>query len=175
MLPPMRRKGLVLLVSMAIAGAASASLLAGCGDSSEGETTAQAEKQEQTAKQMTKREFVRRTQAQCHRGYLKQEAAMERYADKHGLNFGGADTREQEEINNAVVLDYVRKRIAYWKSLPRPKGDEKEIGKVIKAMEKGLKISEEDPYRLASGIDPEPFTENRHLTSAYGPWLCGQA
>ena len=165
----------MLLAVLAIAATALASLsLAGCGDSSGAET--QSQEQGEAAKQgMTKKEFVHRTQAQCHRGYLKQEAAMERYANKHGLDFGGANTREREEINNAVVLTYVRKRIAYWKSLPRPEGDEKEIGKIIKAMEKGLKISEKEPNRLASGEDPEPFTTNRHLTAAYGPWLCGQA
>jgi hypothetical protein len=168
----MRRKGLVFLVVLAIVATTLASLLAGCGDSSNGETQAQTQTQKQG---MTKKEFVRRTQAQCHRGYLKQEAAMERYANKHGLDFGGANTREQEEINSAVVLDYVRKRIAYWKSLPRPEGDEKKIGQIIKAMEKGLRISEKNPYRLASGKDPEPFTTNRHLTGEYGPWLCGQA
>jgi hypothetical protein len=169
----MRRKGLVLLVVLAIG---LAGLASGCGDSSSGETQSQAQKQGQVANPgMTKEEFVRRTQAQCHRGYLRQEKAMERYADKHGLDFAGASVKEREEINTAVVLGFVRKRIAYWKSLPRPEGDEKEIQQIIRAMERGLKISETNPYRLASGIDPEPFTKNRHLTAAYGPWLCGQA
>jgi hypothetical protein len=167
----MRRKGLALIAVLAIGLAALSLLVSGCGSSSSGDTATQAQPQG-----MTKEEFVHRTQAQCHRGYLKQEAAMERYAKQHGLDFGGADVREREEINTAVVLDYVRKRIAYWKSLPRPKGDEKEIGRIIKAMEKGLRISTRDPHALAEPPpNNEPFTQNRHLTAAYGPWLCGQA
>ncbi|HKH64488.1 MAG TPA: hypothetical protein VKA35_03390 [Solirubrobacterales bacterium] len=157
-----------MLLVLALVGALAASALAasGCGDSEE--------------EALTKKQFVRRTQGYCNRGYHKQERAMREYADAHGLLFGGGEPWEQELINNAVVLEYVRMRIEYWKSLPPPEGDEKKVGRIIEAMEEGLETSEKEPEALAEPRPghkalPEPFAQNRILTRAYGPWLCGQA
>jgi hypothetical protein len=142
----------------------------GCGSSSSAD--------EET---LTHRQFVHRTQAWCHRGYLKQEKAMRKFAKEHGIVFGGGEPWEQEVLNENVVLDFVRKKIAFWKSLPPPKGEEKEVRKIIVSMEKGVEITEKEPERLAEqgfrkqNPPPEPFAETRELTGEYGPWLCGQA
>jgi len=158
----------MLLVLVLVGGvAALAPIASGCGSSDSEEA-------------LTKKQFVHRTQAYCNRGYHKQERAMERYGRAHNLVFGGGEPWEQELINDAVVLDYVRKRIAFWKSLPPPEGDEKQISQIIEAMEKGLETVEEDPATLAEPRPgrkplPEPFERNRILTANYGPYLCGQA
>jgi hypothetical protein len=160
--------GWILLPLVAIA-LVSLLVVSGCGDSANSEDQA-----------LTKKQFVRLTQAQCHRGYLKQEKVMKEFADRHGLLFGGGEPWEQEVINAGVVYDFVRKRIAYWKSLQPEESYEKEVRQVIKAMEKGLETTEKEPAALAEPRPgkqplPEPFTLNRHRTADFGPWLCGQA
>jgi hypothetical protein len=157
-----------MLLVLALLSAAIALVASGCGDSGSGEEA------------LTKRQFVKRTQAYCNRGYHKQERAMKEYARAHGLIFGGGEPWEQEVLNEEVVLDFVRKRIAYWKSLPPPEGEEKEVRRIIEAMKRGLETTEREPETLAEPRPgekalPEPFAENRRLTRAYGPWLCGQA
>lgn len=142
-------------------------LAGGCGSSGDSE-------------ELTHKQMVHRTQAFCHRGYLKQEKAMRKFAKEHGIVFGGGEPWEQEVLDENVVLGFVRKKIAYWKSLMPPKSDEKQVQKIIESMEKGLGISEKEPQELAEqGFrkkkPQEPFEETRQLTGEYGPWLCGQA
>lgn len=155
----------MLLVLVLLVGAA---FFVGCGDSAESEE-----------KTLTKKQFVRLTESFCNREYKAEERDMERYAEKHGLVFGGGEPWEQERLNEAIVFDYVRDKIAYFKSLPAPEGDEKEVREMIEAFEDGLRKSEEVPASLAEARPgakplPNPFEESYRTTSAYGPWLCGQ-
>lgn len=157
-------------VACAVLGAVALLAVAGgCGSSG---SSAEAE--------LSHRQMVRKTQGFCHRNYKKQERAMEKFAKAHGLVFGGGEPWEQEVLNEKVVLVYVGKKIAYWKSLTPPKGEEKEVQAIIKSMEKGLEVAEKEPQQLAeqgfrAKKPVEPFEETRTLTRAYGPWLCGQA
>lgn len=160
-LPPARWAGPLLLVLFLL-------VVVGCGGGG-GSSSTQAE-----GETLTKKQFVRRMQAYCHRGYLRQEKAMHAFARAQNIPFTTTQA-DREKINNAVVLKYVEKRIAFLKSLPVPEGDEKEIQAIVKAMEKGLETSRTEPASLAKPFDPEPFTQNRHLTAEYGFWLCGQA
>ena len=160
----MRRKVLVLaflLVALLVAG--------GCGSDSSTDETAQAG--EQT---LTKKQFVKRTDAHCTRGYKAQARAMEKYAREHGFSREPSQA-EREEVNTAVVLDFVRRKIEFFESLPAPEGDEKEVQAMIASMQRGLEQSERNPASLAKPYDPEPFTDTRHLTAEYGVYICGQA
>lgn len=128
---------------------------------------------------LTKKQFVHLAEEFCNREYKPEEREMEKYADEHGLLFGGGEPWEQEVLNEAVIFDYVRDKIAYFRSLPAPAGDEKEVRAMIRAFEDGLRKSEEEPAALAEprpGKEPlpEPFEASYRTTSAYGPWLCGQ-
>lgn len=130
-------------------------------------------------KTLTKKQFVAKAEAFCNREYKAEERDMERYAEKHGLVFGGGEPWEQERLNEAVVYDYVREKIAYFKSLPVPEGDEKEVREMIEAFEDGLRKTEEVPASLAEPRPgakplPNPFEASYRTTSEYGPWLCGQ-
>jgi hypothetical protein len=143
-------------------------IVAGCGSGGDSSST------QSGAHTLTHKQYARRAQAYCHRDYLRQAKAMEKYSKAHGIS--KAPTQAQrEQVNTAVVLGFVARRIAFLKSLPVPEGDEKEIQAIIKAMESGLEESRREPASLAKPFDPEPFTENRHLTADYGFWLCGQA
>jgi hypothetical protein len=95
------------------------------------------------------------------------------------LLFGGGEPWEQEVLNEAVIYDYVRDKIAYFKSLPVPEGDEKEVEAMIRAFEDGLQKTEENPAVSAEarpGAKPLPdvWAASYRTTSDYGPWLCGQ-
>lgn len=140
-------------------------LLGGCGG---GDSTGSDEPS------LTKKQFVKRADAYCTHGYKAQARAMEKYAREHGFSQTQSQA-EQEEVNTAVVLGFVRRKIEFFKSLPAPEGDEKEIQQMIASMERGLEQSEKNPASLAKPYDPEPFTDTRHLTAEYGPYVCGQA
>lgn len=143
-------------------------LLAGCGGSSDSTST------QGGPEALTQKQYARRAQAYCHRDYLRQAKAMEKFRKAHGISRAPSQA-QREQVNTAVVLGFVERRIAFLKSLPVPEGDEKEIQAIIKAMENGLEESRKNPASLAKPYDPEPFLENRKLTSEYGFWLCGQA
>lgn len=161
----MRRAPYLLLVL----GMAAMLFASGCGDSSEAE--------ERT---LTKKQFVKLTEAFCDKEYRAEERDMEAYADKHLLLFGGGEPWEQEVLNE-IVFEYVEDKIDYFKSLPAPEGDEKEVKGMIVAFEEGLEKSESEPAGLA---EPRPFAKKEppsdfwdksyETTAAYGPWLCGQ-
>jgi hypothetical protein len=144
-------------------------LLAGCGGSSEAE--------ERT---LTKKQFVKLTEAFCNKEYKAEEVDMKAYADKHLLLFGGGEPWEQEVLNE-IVFEYVEDKIDYFRSLPVPEGDGGEVRAMITAFETGLERSEQNPAGLAEARPfakkepPEDFWDASYeTTSDYGPWLCGQ-
>src|SRR5262245_33348424 len=107
----MRRKGLVL--GLIVLAFGSLLLASGCGDSSDaGERT------------LTKKQFVKLTEAFCNKEYRAEEHDIERYANEHALLFGGGEPWEQEVLNE-IVFEYVEDKIDYFKSLPIPEGDRK--------------------------------------------------
>ena len=164
----LRRSMRRMLLVLVLLSAGAALLVGGCGDNAES-----------NEKTLTKKQFVRLTEAFCDREYRAEERDMERYAEKHGLVFGGGKPWEQERLNEAIVYGYVRDKIAYFKSLPAPEGDEKEVREMIEAFEDGLKKTEEVPASLAEARPgakplPNPFEASYSTTTAYGPWLCGQ-
>jgi hypothetical protein len=160
------KRALYMLLLLALASALFAS---GCGGGSETEE-----------KTLTKKQFVKLTEAFCNKEYKPEERDMEAYADKHLLLFGGGEPWEQEVLNK-IVFEYVEDKIAYFKSLPIPEGDEKEVKGMIRAFEEGLEKSEKEPAGLA---EARPFAKkpppgdfwdaSYETTSDYGPWLCGQ-
>src|SRR6187200_2193759 len=164
----MRRGNLVLIV-IALTGLV-ALIASGCGSS--------ADSQERT---LTKKQYAKLTEAFCNKEFKAEEVDMEKYADEHGLLFGGGEPWEQEVLN-VIVLEYVRDKIDYFKSLPVPEGSEKEVRAMIAAFESGLEKSEKNPAALAeprawTGKTPpdDYWDASYETTSEFGPWLCGEA
>ncbi|HEY6730681.1 MAG TPA: hypothetical protein VI039_06610 [Solirubrobacterales bacterium] len=165
----MRKVPYILLV-LALASVLFAS---GCGDSADS-----ADDGNGAPETLTKKQFVKRAEAFCDKEYRAEERDMERYAKKHALLFGGGEPWEQEVLNE-IVFDYVQVKIDFFKSLPIPPGDKKEVTAMINAFEEGLRKSEKNPAALAEarpGAKPEPdyWEASYDTTNAYGPWLCGQ-
>ena len=125
----------------------------------------------------TKKQYDRQAQAYCHRGYLRQARAVERYAKRHGIEYLQPTQPERERLDAAVVLPFVRMKLAYLEGLAVPKGGEAQIQQILDSIEHGIQETEAHPERLAAptAAHPEPFTRTRELTSAYGFWICGQA
>jgi hypothetical protein len=105
---------------------------------------------------------------------------MEKYADEHGLLFGGGEPWEQEILDEEVIFGYVRDKIAYFKSLPAPPGDDEKGGPGDdRSLRRRAQTSEATPASLAEARPgmkelPNPFERSYETTTAYGPWLCGQ-
>jgi hypothetical protein len=159
----------ILLVLLLVVTGVPLLLATGCGDSSEAEEPA-----------LTKRQFVKKAEAFCNVEYRAEEREMEAFAKKHLLLFGGGEPWEQEVLNE-IVFEYVEDKIDFFKSLPVPEGDAKEVKAMIVAFEDGLEKSEKNPAALA---EARPFAKEEQpddywdasykTTSDYGPWLCGQ-
>ncbi len=125
---------------------------------------------------ITKKKFVREGQALCTRAYRRQARWMEKFHKRHGYDPGEPSKKAREEVNAAVVMKVEQEKIDELDALPVPPGDEKEIEKILASMERGIRVTEREPERLAEPTEknPEPFTEARELTADYGIWICGQ-
>jgi hypothetical protein len=143
---------------------ASALGLAGCGGSGD-------------QAPLSKKQFVRRGQAICHRGYLRQQRSIEAFAGRHGFDYREPTQAQRERMDTAVVIPFVRRKIRQLDALAVPKGDDDQVREILQSMERGIRESEEHPERLVAptAAHPEPFQLTRELASAYGIWLCGQA
>lgn len=126
---------------------------------------------------LTKKQYVHRAQAYCHRGYLRQARAIEAFAKRRGIEYRQPSQAEQERLNDAVVLPFVARKLEYLRGLPVPKGDERQIQEILESIRHGIRETEAHPEQLAAPTPAhrEPFQRTRNLTAAYGFWLCGQA
>lgn len=166
-----RRHPARLALALATALAAAALLaIAGCGGGdNDGSTAAE-------APTLTKKQFVREGQAICTRGYRRQARWMEAFYKRHGYDWQEPSKKTREEVNAAVVMKVEQEKIDELDALPVPAGDEAEIRKILESMERGIRVTEREPERLAEPTEkkPEPFMEARELTADYGIWICGQ-
>jgi hypothetical protein len=163
-----RRHAAALVLALAFAAVALLAM-AGCGGGDEDSTTA-----ERPA--ITKKQFVREGQALCTRAYRRQARWMEAFYERHGFDSGEPSKKAREAVNAAVVMKVEQEKIDELDALPVPPGDEKEIEQILESMERGIRVTEREPERLAEPTEknPEPFMEARELTADYGIWICGQ-
>jgi hypothetical protein len=126
---------------------------------------------------LTKKQYAKRAQAYCHRGYLREARAVEAFAKRRGIEHQQPSQAERERLHAAVVIPFVRKKLEYLRGLPAPEGDENQIRAILASIEHGIRETEAHPEWLAAPTPahPEPFERTRDLTAAYGFWLCGQA
>lgn len=164
----MRRSFLILLLLPVCAS----SLFAGCGSSSGAEESSRAEE-----RTLTKKQFVKLAEAWCIDDSPREEADLRRYAEKHDLRASGGKPWEQERLVK-VFLEHVEDKIAYFKSLPVPEGDEAEVRGMIEGFEEGVEKTRRNPAGLIEPTDAKktyPYWDASYATTdAYGPMICGQ-
>lgn len=160
--------GLVLLLA-----------LAGCGGGSES-TTGGHEESTETAQYLTKDQLAERLGDMCQAHTDRQVVAREKWQKKNGFpppEDAGRAQLEKELV--VVILPIVRDTIHdvgtlhAGKLYPSPQ-QKKKLEGFRKALEHGVKASEQDPSWVATNAF-EPFYKARELSFKLGTVFCGQA
>jgi hypothetical protein len=157
--------GLVLLLA-----------LAGCG----GGSGSSSEESTESVQYLTKDQLAERLGDMCQAHTDRQVIAREKWQKKNGFPSPEDASRAQLEKELVVViLPIVRDTIHdvgtlhAGKLYPSPQ-QKKKLEEFRKALEHGVKASEEDPSWVAT-YDGEPFYRARELSSELGTVFCGQA
>jgi hypothetical protein len=144
--------------------------LTGCGGGDE--TTAR------DAPRLTKPQLVKELGDTCQEHTDRQVVAIERFDKKHGIPYGphhedATDTQLEAELVK-VILPIVRDNIRDLEKLRPPRSQEADFTAFLRALEHGIRYSEQDPGWLTNGAT-EPFMKARELSAKLGTALCGQA
>jgi hypothetical protein len=127
-----------------IAGA----LVAGCGSSSSTETTAA----------LSKAEFLVEGNAVCVKGEKAQEAEVNAYVKKHGLENKKPSTAQAAEMVETIFAPNIQGQIDGVKALTPPSSLENQVETAIELSEEALEKVEADPSLIFSNQE-SPFAE----------------
>lgn len=141
--------------------------LAGCGGSS---------RPEETVIRLSKKQFVYKLGWVCQHHTDHQVIAREKWQKKEGLPPAEKASRAQLEKELVVViLPIVRDNIHDLRATLRPPQSQEATFKAfLRALERGIAVSETNPSWVATGSF-EPFSEARELSAKLGTAFCGQA
>jgi hypothetical protein len=156
----MRRRlicGLVLIAAL-IVGVC----VAGCGSS--GSTTTE------TTAAITKAEFVRQGNAICVKGEKAQEAGINAYVKKHGLENQKPTKAQNAEIVEAVLVPNIQSQITAVKALGAPSGEEQQVNSALEISQQTLDKVKASP-ELAFGKQ-DPFAAAGKQLHALGLKQC---
>lgn len=140
----MRRRiicGLTLIAAL-IVGVS----VAGCGSSS---TTTE------TTAAITKAEFVSKGNAVCVKGEKAQEAEINAYVKKHGLEKKKPSKAQNVELVETVLAPNIQSQIDEVKALGAPSGEEQQVSSALELSQQTLEKIEANP-ELAFGKE-DPF------------------
>jgi hypothetical protein len=147
-------KGTVLALAGFIA--ALAVVLGGCGG---GDSTTT----------VTKAQFVKKVDALCLEREKERADEVNALVSKLKPNEKLSNARQTKMVETIIFPSYA-KMIENVKSLEPPEGDEAEINKIIKAMEKAQKKVEADPRQAVFSV--VMFEEANQLATKYGLKHC---
>jgi hypothetical protein len=136
----MRRRiicGLILFAAL-IVGAC----VAGCGSSSSTTT--------ETAAAITKAEFVSKGNAVCVKGEKAQEAEINAYVKKHGLEKKKPTKAQNVELVETILAPNIQSQIDGVKALGAPNGEEQQVSSALELSQQTLEKVEANP-ELAFG------------------------
>ena len=137
----MRRRmicGLVLMAALVVGVC-----VAGCGSSSNSTST-------ETTAAISKAEFVAKGNAVCVKGEKAQEAEINAYVKKHGLENKKPSKAQEAEIVEAVLVPNVQSQIDGVKALGAPSGEEQQVSSALELSQQTLEKIEANP-ELAFG------------------------
>ncbi len=137
----MRRRmicGLVLMAALVVGVC-----VAGCGSSSNSTST-------ETTAAISKAEFVAKGNAVCVKGEKAQEAEINAYVKKHGLENKKPSKAQEAELVEAVLVPNVQSQIDGVKALGAPSGEEQQVSSALELSQQTLEKIEANP-ELAFG------------------------
>jgi hypothetical protein len=153
--------GFTLVAALAIAVSVS-----GCGSSSSTTTT-------ETTAAITKAEFVVKGNAICIKGEKAQEAGINAYVKKHGLENKKPTKAEQAEMVETVFAPSIQSQIDAVTALGAPSGEEPQVNSALEASEQALSKVKANPG-LAFFAKESPFHAAGQQLHALGLTKCAK-
>jgi hypothetical protein len=150
--------GLALMVAL-IVGAC----MAGCGSSGSTTTT-------ETTAAISKAEFVAKGNAVCVKGEKAQEAEVNAYVKKNGLENQKPSKAQEAELVETVFAPNIQSQIDGVKALGAPSGEEQQVGSALELSQQALEKVEANP-ELAFGKQ-NPFAAAGKQLHALGLKEC---
>ena len=118
-------------------------VVAGCGSSSNSSST-------ETTAAISKAEFVKQGNAVCVKGEKAQEAEINAYIKKHGLENQEPTKAQQTEIVETVFAPNIQSQIDGVKALGAPSGEQQQVDSALELSQQTLEKIEANP-ELAFG------------------------
>jgi hypothetical protein len=111
--------------------------VAGCGSSNSTST--------ETTAAISKAEFVAKGNAVCAKGEKAQEAEINAYVKKHGLESKKPTTAQQAELVETVLVPNIQSQINGVKALGAPSGEEQQVSSALELSQQTLEKIEANP------------------------------
>lgn len=140
-------------------------LLAGCGGGDDSDT----------AKSISKEEFIAKGEAICKTGNKRMEAELVKFLrDGRGVeSLTKPSPEDNEKFLETVLIPNLEREIAEFKELGVPEGDEERVEAIVTALEEGLETAEDNPKAVAAGTSDVVFGIASRLAAEYGLETCG--
>jgi hypothetical protein len=126
--------GLVLMAAL-IVGVC----VAGCGSSSSNSTSTE------TTAAISKAEFVAKGNAVCVKGEKEQEAEINAYVKKHGLENKRPTKAQEAELVETVLVPSIQSQIDGVKALGAPSSEEQQVSSALELSQQTLEKIEANP------------------------------
>jgi len=120
--------------------------VAGCGSSSDSTST-------ETTATISKAEFVAKGNAVCVKGEKAQEAEINAYVKKHGLENKKPTTAQQVELVETVFAPNIQSQIDGVKALGAPSGKEQQVSSALELSQQTLEKIEANPELVFGNND----------------------
>jgi hypothetical protein len=138
---------------------------AGCGSSSNTESTATA---------LTKAEFLKQGNAICANGNKEINEGFEAFFKKSNLKKNEQPSKAQkEEAAETILIPAITKDVESIRALGAPEGEEEQVEEILDAAEEAIEKLESEP---AAAIEEsnQAFVKVNKLSREYGLTVCGE-
>jgi FtsZ-interacting cell division protein ZipA len=152
------------LIAAFVGVVAIAAIVAGCGGSSDDETSS-----------LTKTQFIAQADAICKKGNTEIESEVESFAEKNGIEENEEPSKAQQaEVSETILAPNIENQAEEIRALEAPSGDEDEVSAMLDSLEEGVEEVEANPQAPFESKQPNPFGAANKLAGEYGLRVCGQ-
>lgn len=163
-------------IAMLAGALAVVALVAGCGSSDNGDSTAAAETSSadtNDAPPLSKAEFIKQGDEICGETGVKLLEGIDEFAKEHGSEDSGPSEEEAEELVLDVILPLIQTQAEELDALGAPKGEEAKVEEIVAGLEEAVTEGQEDPS-TATGTE-SPFVEVDQKSADFGFKVCGSS